>query len=65
MLYMFDCACAQKLNIDLQDGQVEREALKIQVQQYILEVRHAENLLATKVGLFHSSVAVEFSLTHL
>lgn len=41
----------QKLNGELQDALEDREALKTQVQQYILEVRRTEDLLSTKVSL--------------
>ena len=43
--------CVQKLNNELQDALAEREALKTQVQQYILEVRRVEDMLASKVRL--------------
>ena len=43
--------CLQKLNNELQDTLAERESLKTQVQQYILEVRRVEDMLASKVRL--------------
>jgi hypothetical protein len=52
----------QKLNAELQDAMEEREALKTQVQQYILEVRRVEDLLASKVNKHASNL--QGKITH-
>lgn len=41
----------QKINQELQEALEDKEGLKQQVQQYILEVRSIEDILAAKVRL--------------
>ena len=41
--------CTQSVNQELQDALNEREQLKNQVQDYLLEVKRIEELLSSKV----------------
>ena len=43
------CFFLQKLNQELQEALEDKEGLKTQVQEYILEVKRIEDLLASKV----------------
>lgn len=50
-LYQFRFNFFQKLNQELQDALDEKESLKTQVQDYMLEVRRTEDLLSAKVSV--------------
>jgi len=53
--------CEQKLNQELQEALEDREGLKVQVQEYILEVRRVEDALSAKVAVTlscHSNIII-------
>ena len=62
--------CSQKLNQELEEAMDERDVLKTQVQQYILEVRRIEDALGAKVHIQFTQVleslgSTKISLAHI
>lgn len=50
-IYHKDVSFNQKINQELQEALEDKEGLKQQVQEYILEVRRIEDVLSSKVKL--------------